>query len=104
MARALVILWAARRGDWQDKIRTLHRYGIDAHGTGDPKLRYWGLLEEDPEPRDDGGHAGWWRVTDQGGQFAMGALLVPKYALVYDGRLRGFDGPLVGVRECLGKR
>lgn len=68
------------------------------------RLRMWGLVEESPEPRDDGGRAGWWRVTAAGERFVRGQERVPKYARVYDGRCLGLDGDLVSVRDALGTR
>lgn len=74
-------------------------YGGDA-----AKLAYWGLLAEDPRPREDGGRAGWWTVTQTGERFALGQITVQKYALVYDGRLLRLDGEPVAIVACLGKR
>jgi hypothetical protein len=63
----------------------------------------WHLVAELDEPRDDGGRAGYWRVTELGVEFLRGTLRVPKYARVYDGRRLGFAGELVGVADCLGE-
>jgi hypothetical protein len=104
MARALIVLYREGGIEWQDKIATLHRAGIDAHGTMDPKLRYWGLLEEDETRRDDGVRSGRWRVTRDGALFAQNLMSVQKYALVYDGRCLGRDGPPVTIRDCLGDK
>lgn len=102
MARALVVMCREHGMDWQDKTSTLRGYGAAARDES--LLRFWGLLEEDVRTREDGGHAGWWRVTDAGRRFVHGRILVPKYALVYDGRCLGSDGPHVSIVQCLGKR
>lgn len=62
-------------------------------------LRYFGLVQQKPEKRDDGGSAGWWRVTDDGLLFLRGGLTVFKYAVVYNGNKIGTDGERVGVGE-----
>jgi len=69
------------------------------------QLSWWGLLEEEPVRRDDGGRSSWWRVTNTGAEFARNELRIPKYAVVYDGRLQRLDGTeWVDVRACLGAR
>jgi hypothetical protein len=71
------------------------------------KLGLWGLIEEEREViREDGGRAGWWRVTDQGARFARGEIEVPRYALQYDSRLFGFEGEdrPVTIRDALGTK
>lgn len=68
------------------------------------KLRYWGLIEESLEKREDGGRAGWWRLTPEGILFAEGLIRVPKYARIYDGRLLGLEGEPVSIRDALGER
>lgn len=68
------------------------------------KMRWWGLIEECDVTRDDGGRAGWWRVTQLGEQFVLGRSRVPSHALVYLNDCEGFDGELVDVRQALGER
>ena len=77
-----------------------------ADGGGDfAKLRYWNLIEEaDDVERQDGGRAGWWRVTQLGDRFVQNELAVHRYAYVYDGQCRRLDGPLWNIQRCLGKR
>jgi hypothetical protein len=67
------------------------------------KLAYWGLVEEATEPREDGGRAGWWRITKKGEAFLRREIMLPKYALVYDAKHLGFDETkMVDIGECLG--
>ena len=61
------------------------------------KLKYWGLIEEASGKRDDGGRAGYWRVTKLGEDFIHGRTTIKKYALVYNGVVLGFDGPNIGI-------
>jgi hypothetical protein len=69
------------------------------------RLRYWGLVVEEPDLRDDGGRAGWWQITEQGQAFAMNRITLPKYARVYDGRVLGFDASQqVSIVDALGHK
>lgn len=74
------------------------------HSNEEPKLRFWGLLEEEAALREDGGRAGWWRATPRGEAFVAGTLVVPKYARIYDDRLLGLHGEFVSIRDCVGDR
>lgn len=66
------------------------------------KIAYWGLLEEATEKRDDGGRAGYWRVTPKGEDFLIRGLRVPKYVYVYNAECLGFDASeMVSARDCL---
>jgi hypothetical protein len=100
MARLLIAFYRAAGRDWA------HR-GIIEDKTGDlAKLRYWGLIEEDPAKREDGGRAGWWKVTDLGEEFVRRIAKVPKHALIFDGRLRRLDDSsgYVTITDTLGKK
>jgi hypothetical protein len=101
MARALIALHQAGGADeyvYAPDILREHRLVADA-----AKLRYWHLVTELDEPRDDGGRAGYWQITPHGVHFLRGDLRVPKYARVYDGRRLGFTGEPVSVGDCLGE-
>jgi len=100
MARSLIEMWQVAGCDWVHLPTA-----IGARSREEGKLAYWALVEESTEPRDDGGRAGWWRVTPKGRAFVAGLTRVPKYAHIYDGRCLGFDDTeLVGIRDCLGSR
>lgn len=68
------------------------------------KLRYWDLVQESDDTRQDGGRAGWWRMTGVGIEFVRNKLLVPQYAMVYDGRCLSLRGKMVNIETSLGKR
>ena len=99
MAWALVVLYREAGTDWAHLPTVLGKKQAD-----EAKLRYWGLLEEAEERRDDGGRAGWWRLTELGARFARNQTTVPKYALTFDGKCYGLDGPLVSITDCLGEK
>jgi hypothetical protein len=68
------------------------------------QLSWWGLIEEVPEPRPDGGKAGWWRITDLGRAFVLDETTVQKYARIYDGRVLGLKGDQVSIIDALGTK
>lgn len=99
MARDLIIARRVAGPDWFHVRTTL------GHDGGDfAKLACWSLIVEYDAVRDDGGRAGWWRITDRGRAYVLDQLRVPKYARIYDGRLLNLTGDLVGVRDALGTR
>jgi len=55
------------------------------------KLRWWKLVEDLHERREDGGRAGWWRVTALGEAWVLGRVGVPRTVLVYNNQMRGVD-------------
>ena len=58
---------AAVRGDWA-------------------KLKFWGLLEEKPDVREDGSpRVGYWRLTRLGRQFVNREVKVPSHVYIYNG-------------------
>lgn len=78
---------------------------IGAKSREEGKLRYWGLIEEELEVRrEDGGRAGWWRVTPKGRDWVLERITVPKYARIYDAKLLGLTGPEVTIRQALGTK
>jgi hypothetical protein len=70
-------------------------------GTG---LAFWGLIEEERQRREDGGRAGYWRVTWKGRRFVEGHVPVRKYAYVYNGRVLTHEGEHVYIENCLGNK
>lgn len=85
----------------------LRTYARDvAHQGGYATLaQHWGLIEEERRVREDGGRAGWWRLTPAGFAFVRDTLRVPKYVRLYDGRVLSHDDDEgVGIRDVLGKR
>lgn len=100
MARELIRCYRAAGTNW------FHVPTIIGHNGGDLlKTRYWGLMEEETTVRrDDGGRAGYWRITSLGEAFILRQLKVPKRAHVYDGRRLRLDGPDVSIDDCLGKK
>lgn len=100
MARALITMYK------HSGLSFVHAPTLFERHTGDfGKLVYWDLIREATTPREDGGRAGWWRVTKTGRAFIRRKIEVPKYALIYDAGLLGFDeSKWVDIQDCLGTR
>lgn len=98
MARSLIHMYRLSGLNW------VHVRQIGAASREEGKLAYWGLVEEQTGVGMHGGRAGYWRVTTKGQAFLTGGLKVPKYAKVYNGRVLGFDGGPVTIRDALGTK
>jgi hypothetical protein len=76
------------------------------------KARFWGLIDAPTEAyvREDGSpRIGMWRLTPLGRSFVEGQVVVPKYALIYNGELLGLEDDemedeAVTIRDVLGTR
>ena len=64
----------------------------------EPKLRYWGLIEEQIKK----GHDGMWRLTREGVKWVNNTTRVQKYALVYNGECLGVTGEFVAITNIIG--
>jgi hypothetical protein len=98
MARGLIAAFRAYGTEFGHLQQIRHR-GLD--NREESKLRYWGLMEDDGETREDGGHAGRWRVTTNGRIWVLNESKVPKYARIYDGRCIGLVGEPQSIVEAL---
>jgi len=65
------------------------------------ELKFWGVLEEERKVRDDGGRAGYWRITDLGRRYVEGEITLPKYAVIYKHTVLRMDGPDLTFAQCL---
>ena len=65
---------------------------------------YWQLIEEEPTVREDGGRAGYWRLTAAGRDFVEHRCTVPRYAHIFNGRRRRYSGVQVSITAVLGAR
>lgn len=98
MARALILSW--RFGAVGEYI---HVNRLGSHETA--QLSWWGLIEEQPAIRPDGGRTGWWRPTERGVAWINQRIRVPKYVLVYNSVLYGEPfGELVSIADAIGTK
>jgi hypothetical protein len=97
MARALIALYRAG-----GTTRYIHAPSLPGDTHEMSQLAWWGLIaEESDRIRDDGGRAGWWRVTELGERWLYGAVTIPKYARIYDHRLLKVDGDPTTLEDAL---
>lgn len=69
------------------------------------KLTWWGFVEEAAAIRDDGGRAGFWRVTPEGEKWLKNLTTAPKYAVTYNGRLLEMtEDERVTILDALGSK
>ena len=102
-ARALIRLWRIGGQDYAHWPTLVAEAGLPGRGD-ETKLVHWGLVEEENAEREDGGRAGYWRVTELGVAWLLERHKVPRYARIYDSRCLGTFGPEWGVADALGKR
>ena len=80
-----------------------HLPSVLGYGGDFAKMTHWGLIEEEGSLRDDGGRAGWWRLTTAAEEWIEQRSSMLKYARIYDGRSLGLTGPPLTIVEALGK-
>jgi len=100
-ARALILAESAHGGEW---FHVPTFADCARLGGSWAMLRRWGLIEENTAPRDDGGRAGYWRITAEGRAFVRGEIKVPKYAQIFDNVLLGHIGEPVSIDDALGSK
>ena len=103
MARSLIALYRAYGREFGSLPDLRRKVGLH-HSNQEATMAYWKLIEEEPTVREDGGRAGFWRVTDLGERWILRQTTIPKYARVYDGRCLGHRGDPVTIIDALGER
>lgn len=101
MARSLIAMYLhGPQGQW---VHLPTQVGARSREEG--KLRYWGLVEEQVEvQRQDGGRAGYWRLTDAGRAWVTGQITVPKFVAVYNNTVLRSYGDPINVSDALGSK
>lgn len=99
MARSLVRMYRAGGARDYVNVNDVCLGGSREEG----KLRFWGLVVEATERREDGGRAGWWRVTGLGEMFVLGRVTVASHVRLYNNRFLGFQGHQVRIEQCLAR-
>jgi hypothetical protein len=103
MARALIVIYRAfgtAYGDLPALVQAHRIRNPKEHPLGgeEPKLRYWGLLEEHPTQK------ACYRVTPEGEQWVLGNIYVRKCAVVVHTRCVAQEGPPWTIRDALGTK
>lgn len=111
MAYALYLLFI-KNYDAKDKYEWVHveEYlkGIQCPSSirGDfAKLKYWGLIEQQPGKREDESvRNGYYRITPLGQQFTLGVITVPSHVYLFKNKVYAKSEKMVSFRTCLKKR
>lgn len=101
MARSLIAMYRAWGRGWGD-LPKLRKEAQLHHSNQEGQLAHFGLIEEEDVRREDGGRAGFWRVSELGERWVRGEAMVQKYARTYDGRLLQLTGEPVAITDVLG--
>lgn len=112
MAYALILIYRYFKNHPEKEYVHMNDYLNSIEGlpfaikSGDnAKLRYWGLMEEKPEVRDDGStRAGYWKITELGKQFVEGDTAVQSHAKVFNSKSYGLEGELITIQDALGNK
>lgn len=94
MAQALIALHQAGAGPARAKHWSTVLADAGIPRADEAKLGHWGLVAKS-------GKAGMWVVTQAGRGFLNGTQ-VPRHALIYNGRVLGFEGDQVTISDALG--
>jgi hypothetical protein len=101
-ARQLIMLYHARDNDCDGWLHIGELNAIISGGGDLAKLRHWRLVEAADERTPVENSAGLWRITDDGVAFVEMRRRVHKYVLLFDGRVIGFAGDEITIRDALG--
>lgn len=88
-----------------DYLNSIEGLPFPVKSGDNAKLRYWGLLEEKPEVRDDSSkRAGYWKITEMGKQFVRGEIGVQSHARVFNSKAYGLIGDVIDIHQALGNK
>lgn len=112
MAYALILLYRYFKNhpdqEWvhmNDYLNSIEGLPFPIKSGDNAKLRYWDLLEEKPEQRDDGSNrAGYWKLTQLGRDFVRGEATVQSHAKVFNSKCYGLTGEQITIHEALGDK
>jgi hypothetical protein len=108
MARSLVWLWRqaayheADRHKWIDVPNTAPTWLLRSNQLA--SLRWWGLIERQPNDNPEVKHNGMWRLTNLGYGFVRNQTRVSDKVFVYDAEVVGMSERPVLISECFGKK
>ncbi len=103
-ARSLIWLvrFASQERRWINLAREAPRFVIENREL--PRLWYWGLVEQHREVPKGKRTSGLWRPRLPAIGYTHLRLSIPKYALIFDKTLYGFEGPRLNIKSALGTK
>ncbi len=67
-----------------------------------PKLRFWGLLKKLTGRKEDGNpNNGYYELTQRGVDFVEEKIKVSGHVLLFNQRILGIEGELIGIKQAL---
>ena len=112
-AMARLLIWLHRKRQQEYRWYNIHEFPLiqGRRGGGDfAKLAYWGLVKSYDQEVENGTQSsspyslgsGRWKIEPDGSDFVANTALIRKYANVYNGKLLGLSGDMIGISTCLG--
>ena len=112
-AMARLLIWLHRKSQQEYRWYNIHEFPLiqGRRGGGDfAKLAYWGLVKSYDQEVENGTQSsspyslgsGRWKIVPDGSDFVANTALIRKYANVYNGKLLGLSGDMIGISTCLG--
>jgi hypothetical protein len=95
MAKTLIMMYKRAGRDF------IHVPSLPNPTRETSKMAWWGLVEEEHRIRDDGGRAGYWRLTALGERFVLKRAKVLKYRYEFHGDPIGEEGPEIDIEDAL---
>jgi hypothetical protein len=97
--QAKAALWLQRHGGWCHVQRKGPKFMVQ-----DPCwvwLKYWSLIEAQPNDDPSKSDSGLWRLTAKGDSFASGLIALPSHALVYHDEVERYEGDFLTINELV---
>jgi len=105
MALVLLLMWKHNKYDFFHVENWLKQIGQSGLRADYHKLRFWGLIEAKIEAREDGSKRnGYYKITNEGVQFASRKTTVQSKAVILHNKLQYFEGEQISIIQALGKK
>jgi len=105
MARVLFELWSLSERDLT--AEWWHHRQFDRFGSREVhKLVWWRFVEQKPADPEETKKktSGYWRITEEGRKYASGLSAAKPIAIVYQGKLVGFEGTPERISGAFGEK
>lgn len=112
MADILICIYKIDRKDepengWFRVTEAVLEYKRNSLNQEYSKLRWWGLLEQKRQAKEDGNPcSGYWRITDRGRDFVRMKAVVPRTILMFNNKFLGFEKQTdtITINQALGDK
>ena len=105
MARGLINLYHLSHGNVKFHHVSDIMTRISPTGSNDfSKLRYHDFIREEPSSDPGKKTSGYWRITESGIKFLKKQMEVREYMLIYNTKIKGFEGNMIDIEKALGNK